>query len=165
MKSHFTDEKEEESNEENKPQNGCGGGSSLGPGSGYVSKITMASSYLNSGSMRVDKALSVTRPGEKARQTQNSQFVRKLQQCKSRFDDKVAYSNDSNSSSDYVDENFECDDIDEKIEQQGTNVLNMDCHPMCIQKVSKQHSSHRELYPQSMNKVLFCEDFLSVKAQ
>jgi hypothetical protein len=53
-----------------------------------------------------------------------------------------------------VDENFEVDDIDEKIEQQGNNVLNMDCHSMCIQKVSK-HSSLKDLYQNHSNKILF----------
>jgi hypothetical protein len=65
-----------------------------------------------------------------------------------------------------VDENFEIEDIDEKIEQQGKNVLNMDCHPMCIKIVNKHSGSHRQLFQnQGQNRILFSEGIHGVRAQ
>jgi len=46
--------------------------------------------------------------------------------------------------SDYVDENFEFEEIDERVLQAGYNIHNMQCHPMFIQKINRYGSHSQE---------------------
>lgn len=59
-------------------------------------------------------------------------------------------SDDSNSS-DYVDENFEVGEIDEKLEEEPHDIHKMACHSMYIKKINKYGST--KMLPNIMEKV------------